>query len=78
MNTTTHTLKEEVHAIIDDIDDVEVLKAVHTLVKPYSHEYELTNEQVAELDRRMEDYKNGIGKSYTLEEAKQYFKDLKK
>lgn len=76
MNTTT--LKEEIHYLVNEISDDEILKAVQTLLKPRVQEYQLTDEQISELDRRMEDRKNGIGKSYTLDEVEQYFKDKKK
>ncbi|MDB5156550.1 MAG: putative addiction module component [Mucilaginibacter sp.] len=34
-----------------------------------SNDYEPTDEQKAELDRRFSDYKNGIGKTYTWDEV---------
>ena len=76
MNTST--LKEEIHLLVDEISDDEVLKAVQILLKPRHQEYQLSEAQIAELDKRMEDRRNGVGKSYTLEEVEQYFKDKKK
>ena len=69
MNTTTLTLKEEVHAIIEDIDDDEVLKAVHTLVKPYSHEYDIPEEHWIKIEKDDADYENGLGKNYSWKDV---------
>lgn len=78
MNTTILNIKDEVHELIDTINDESVLKAVQTLLKLRYQDYELSDEQISELDRRMEDRKNGIGKSYTLNEVEAYFKNKKK
>lgn len=37
--------------------------------------FRLSKEQIKELNRRMQDRKDGKGKSYTLEEVEEYFKE---
>lgn len=77
MKTTTLTIKEEIHELVNEISDQELLKAVHTLLKPYRQDYIFSEEDILEFDNRMNDRKNGIGKSYTLEDAEKYFKNKK-
>lgn len=74
MKATTLTIKEEIHELVNEISDDELLKAVHTLLKPRRQDFNFSDEDIQEFDRRMEDRKNGIGKSYTLDEAETYFK----
>ena len=69
MKATTLTIKEEVHAIIDDIDDIEILKAVRTLVKPYSHEYDIPEEHWIKIEKDDADYENGLGKNYSWKDV---------
>mgnify|MGYP000868005981 CR=1 FL=1 len=77
MKTTTLTIKEEIHELVNEISDEKLLNAVHTLLKPYRQDYIFSEEDIQELDNRMNDRKNGIAKSYTLEEAETYFKNKK-
>jgi len=78
MNTATHTLKEEVHAIIDDIDDIEILKAVYILVKPYSHEYDIPEEHWIKIENDDADYENGLGENYSWKDVETILKKYKK
>lgn len=46
------------------------LKAIYTLLEPeIGYTGQLSAEQLDELDKRMEEYENGIGKSYSVEET---------
>lgn len=71
-------IKEEIHQLINDIDDVEFLKAVQTIisakVQDISDEYELTEEEIKMLNEREENYLSGKSKTYTWEEVKRHLK----
>lgn len=69
----TSTLKKEIHQAIDDTKDNEILEAVYTILRKSAREEELITlspEDIKELDRRWENYKNGKSKTYSLEDAK--------
>jgi len=65
----TAQIRQQLHEYIDTAEDKK-LKAIYTLLEDeIADEYELTAEQKKELDRRYDDYQNGIGKTYTRQEA---------
>jgi putative addiction module component (TIGR02574 family) len=65
----TAQIRQQLHEYIDTAEDKK-LKAIYTLLEDeIADEFELTAEQKKELDRRYDDYQNGIGKTYTREEA---------
>ncbi|MBK6834956.1 MAG: addiction module protein [Bacteroidetes bacterium] len=70
----TSTLKKEIHLAIDHTKDNEILEAVYTILRKSAKDEEeqitLSAEDIKELDRRWDSYKNGKSKTYTLEEAK--------
>lgn len=66
---TTAKIKQRLHEYIDTAEDKK-LKAIYTLLQDdIDSDSYLTKEQMAELDRRLEDYQNGKGKTYTWEET---------
>ena len=69
---TTSFLKKKLTRAINDIDDAEFLKALHTIVQSKNDEsvYELTPAQKKELDRRRANHLNGKSKSYSWAEVK--------
>jgi len=72
---TTTALKKKIHQYIDSTDD-KILKVVHTIPEEHlklktKNDFELTEEDLEELDQRWDNYKKGKTKTYTLEEAKQ-------
>lgn len=77
MKTDTISIKDEIHLLVDEINDTELLQAVRVLLKPHHQEYIFSKEDIVEFDQRMQDRKNNVGKSYTLAEAKEYFKNKK-
>jgi hypothetical protein len=65
----TTQIKQQLHDYIDSAEDKK-LKAIYTLVEDdLTDEFALTAGQKKELDRRYDNYQNGIGKTYTWEEA---------
>ncbi|MDR3693092.1 addiction module protein [Mucilaginibacter sp.] len=65
----TTQIKQQLHDYIDSAEDKK-LKAIYTLVEDdISEGYQFSDEQKKELDRRYDDYVNGIGKTYTWEET---------
>ncbi len=64
----TAQIRQRLHEIIDTAGDNK-LKAIYTLLADESDLYQLTSEQKKELDRRFEDHKNGIGRTYTWAET---------
>lgn len=67
-------IKEELHKYIDAGDE-KLLKIMYAVAKEYTEtddedEYELTDEQIQELDRRREMYLNGQSKGYSWSDAK--------
>jgi hypothetical protein len=69
MNTSA--LKEEIHNLIEEVDE-KVLSAVHSLLTKITqnNSYDLTDKEIAQLDKEYKDYKKGLTKGYTLNEAK--------
>ncbi|MGZ3776198.1 MAG: addiction module protein [Mucilaginibacter sp.] len=66
---TTASIKQRLHEYIDSAEDKK-LKAIYTLLEDdIEDEYQLTDEQKAELDRRLYNYQNGVGKNYTWDET---------
>jgi putative addiction module component (TIGR02574 family) len=66
---TTASIKQRLHEYIESAEDKK-LKAIYTLLEDdIEDEHQLTDEQKAELDRRLYNYQNGIGKNYTWEET---------
>ncbi|MDQ6756444.1 MAG: addiction module protein [Bacteroidota bacterium] len=70
----TETVKEEIHQLINNIDDIEFLKAVQTIIsskiQSESEENFLTGEEIQILEERQADYLSGKSKTYTWEEVK--------
>jgi len=66
---TTTQIKQKLHSYIDNAEDKK-LKAIYTLLQDdIGEDYKFTKEQEAELDKRFNDYQNGIGKTYTWDET---------
>lgn len=62
-------LKQQLHEYIDSAEDKK-LKAIYTLIEDDITEgYQFSEDQKKELDRRYDDYMNGIGKTYTWDET---------
>jgi len=65
----TTQIRQQLHDYIDSAKNKK-LKAIYTLVEDeISNEFIFTTEQKKELDRRHEDFVNGVGKTYTWEET---------
>ena len=65
----TAQIRQQLHEYIESAEDKK-LKAIYTLVEnDINEEFTFTDEQKKELDKRHEDYVNGIGRNYTLEET---------
>lgn len=69
MNITAQ--KEEIHYLIEEVD-AKVVAAVHSLLTKITRDnsFDLTDAEVAQLDKEYNNYKKGITKGYSLEEAK--------
>lgn len=66
---TTAQLKQQLHDYIDHAEETK-LKAIYTLLEgEIEDNYSLSEEQRLELDRRYDDYKNGIGNLYSWDEV---------
>jgi hypothetical protein len=62
-------IRQQLHDYIDSAED-EKLRAIYTLLEDdINDEFTLTAEQKNELDRRHDDYINGVGETYTREET---------
>ena len=73
MQSTTASIKQKLHFIIECIDDEKILKAIYILLGNLRNEgedHELTDEQLKELEKREADHLAGKTKSYSLEEFK--------
>ncbi|MEO8761028.1 MAG: addiction module protein [Bacteroidia bacterium] len=69
---TAVALRKKAHQYLDSVDDA-MLKSVFALLKEYKKNHGesiLSDEQKAELDRRMQLHKAGKSKSYTWHESK--------
>lgn len=67
-------IREDLHKIIDQVEDEKILEAVYVLLERELREREnftLNTAQIEELDSRIERHKNGETKSYSWEEALQ-------
>lgn len=65
----TNQIRQQLHEYIESAEDKK-LKAIYTLVEnDINEEFMFSDEQKKELDRRYDNYQNGIGKTYTWEEA---------
>ena len=65
----TAQIKQQLHDYINSAENKK-LKAIYTLLEgDISEDYQLSPEQKEELDRRYSDHQNGIGRTYTWEEA---------
>lgn len=65
----TTQIRQQLHDYIDSAEDKK-LKAIYTLLEDdINDEFTLTAEQKKELDRRYDDYMNGVGETYTWEET---------
>jgi putative addiction module component (TIGR02574 family) len=73
MQSSIISLKAKLHQTIEGIEDEKVLEAFYTILGSYrnaAEDYELTDEQLAELEKREADHLAGRTKSYSLEEFK--------
>ena len=65
----TAEIKQKLHEYIESAEDKK-LKAIYTLLETdIAHEFTFTDEQKKELDKRYDDYMNGVGEIYTWEET---------
>ena len=78
MDAQSINIKEEIHQLINDINDIEFLKAVQTIISAKiqhsSDENSLTDEDIQMLNEREENYLSGKTKTYTWEEVKSRLK----
>jgi putative addiction module component (TIGR02574 family) len=66
---STAQIRQRLHEIIDKAEDKK-LKAIYTLLEDNTiDESGLSASQKKELDRRMQDYQSGIGKTHTWNEV---------
>ncbi len=67
---STAEIRQRLHDYIDIAEDKK-LEAIYTLLQDNSiaDDYELTDEQKTELDKRLHDYQNGIGRTYNWDET---------
>ena len=81
MDAKSINIKEEIHQLINDIDDIEFLKAVQTIIsakiQDNPEDYELTEEEIQIVEERRERYLKGEGKNYTWDEVKAFAKSSK-
>lgn len=72
MESTSVNIKEEIHQLINDIDDLEFLKAVQTIISAKVQETSefLSDEEIHMLEERQADYLSGKSKTYTWKEVK--------
>lgn len=77
----TETVKEELHQLINNIEDLEFLKAVQTIIsakiQDTSDEYSLTEEEIRIVEERREEYLRGEGRNFTWDEVKAFAKSSK-
>lgn len=66
---STAQIRQRLHEIIDMAEDKK-LKAIYTLLEDdEDDQYKLSVEQKEELDRRLADHQNNIGKTYSWAET---------
>jgi putative addiction module component (TIGR02574 family) len=71
MSKAAQSLKEKIHERIEGIDDEKVLEAFYVILDNHKNEaedYELTDEQMKELEMREAEHLSGKDKGYNLEE----------
>ena len=68
---STLEIKKEIVNYIEHADK-KTLEALYTLLKPSMHSktFEITDEEIEEMEQNRKDYLNGRAKGYTLEEAR--------
>jgi hypothetical protein len=65
----TAQIRQQLHDYIDLAEDKK-LKAIFTLIEnDITDDYQLNMSQKEELDKRLSDHENGIGRTYTWEET---------
>lgn len=67
---TKASLKKKLHETIDQIDDQNVLKTIHSIAQAHLIESELTPEQIKELDETLADIESGKAELFTWDEVK--------
>ncbi|MEO7767085.1 MAG: hypothetical protein ABIS01_06645 [Ferruginibacter sp.] len=78
MQPAITSIKEKLHQAIECIDDEKILEAIYTILGSYRNEaedYELTDEQLKELEKKEAEHLSGKTKSYGLEEHIQMTKE---
>lgn len=78
MQSSILSIKEKLHHTIECIEDEKVLEAFYTILGSYTNQaddYELTDKQLIELEKREADHLAGRTKSYTLEQHIHLTKD---
>ena len=74
-------LQTEIVQMIKDESDTRVLEAIRTLlyrVQQGQVDDDLTDEDIAELDKRRAEYARGEGTSYTIEESLERLRSKKR
>jgi hypothetical protein len=77
MDSQSINIKEEIHQLINDIDDIEFLKAIQTIISTKANtalDDTLSDEEINMLNEREEKYLSGKSKTYTWEEVKSNLK----
>ena len=75
---TINNIKTALHQRIDAMDNDKVLEAVYTLLensKNEAEDYELSDVDLKELEKREADYLSGDNKGYSLDEFKAMIKE---
>lgn len=77
---TKAVLKNKLVKAIGEVQDEKLLKDVYNFLNSHlrADAYELTEEDKAELDKRMARHKAGLDKSYTWEEVKEKVRKRRK
>lgn len=70
MDSAAINIKEEIRQLINDIDDIEFLKAVQTIISAKIQDNYLSDEEIQIVEQRRENYLLGKSKTYTWEEVK--------
>ena len=74
MDSQSINIKDEIHQLINDIDDIEFLKAVQTIISARVQDNYLSDDEIQMLNEREENYLSGKSKTYTWEEVKSRLK----
>lgn len=78
METTALTIKDKVHELINTINDIEILKAVHVLLKSQQQESFIPEEHWREIEKDDKDFENGSGKNYSWADVETIISKKKK